>query len=254
MGNDNEAEADPDVREESSRAFAPGVLPDLYLAFACGQGNPTELARFTERFAPVVERVRRRFGSRAPAADELLADVHERLFVRRVGGAPRISDFAGHSSLASWLNVVTARLLLNRIASANVPDAFEDKLLDTLATTTDGPERLLQRAQSHSQFRALFTNSIRRLTPRERQILRLAFVEQCTIDDLASLYGVHRTTAFRKIRQVTDRLSALLRSETRAELGMTDSEYERWCESVRSGLELSVNRYFGHTASGSDAP
>ena len=34
----------------------------------------------------------------------------------------------------------------------------------------------------------------------------------------------------------------------REELGMSDLEYERWCESLRSGLEISVKRYFEATA------
>jgi hypothetical protein len=33
----------------------------------------------------------------------------------------------------------------------------------------------------------------------------------------------------------------------RASLGLSDAEYERWCESVRSGLELSMQRYFATT-------
>jgi RNA polymerase sigma-70 factor (ECF subfamily) len=78
-------------------------------------------------------------------------------------------------------------------------------------------------------------------------MLRLAFVDGLTIDELGELYAVHRTTAFRWLQQASDRLASGLRSILRESLRMSDAEYDRWCESLRSGLELSVKRYFAAT-------
>lgn len=223
------------------------ILPDFYIALACGRGDAVAIQRFGEHFAGVVDGVRRRFGARAPTREETLADLHERLFAPREGAPPRILEYGGEAELRTWLKVVTTRLLLNRLAARKPEDAFEDSVLENLGVTWEGPERLLQREEARAQFRASFRKAVRALAARDRQILRLAFAEGLTIDDLGELFGVHRTTAFRRLQQASDRLAAALRKIVREDLGMSEQQYERWCESLRSGLEISIQRYFEET-------
>jgi RNA polymerase sigma-70 factor (ECF subfamily) len=225
----------------------PELLSDLFLAFACGRGDSRAIGLFEERFGTVIERVRRRFGPRAPTYDELLADVNQRLFAPRDGSEPRILGFSGQSSLSGWLKVVATRILLNRLEAARPEDPMDDRLLDGLGLVHASPEHLLQREEARAHFKAAFARAVEGLSARDRQMLRLAFVDGLTIDDLGELYAVHRTTAFRWLQQASERLSSGLRTILRESLKLSDAEYDRWCESLRSGLELSVKRYFGAT-------
>jgi RNA polymerase sigma-70 factor (ECF subfamily) len=223
------------------------LLSDLFIACACGRGDSRAIVLFEARFGSVIERVRRRFGPRAPSYDELLGDVNQRLFVVRDGCEPRILGFSGQSSLAGWLKVVATRLLLNRLEASRPEDSLDDRLLDSLGLVHASPESLLQREEARAHFKAAFARAVEGLSARERQMLRLAFVDGLTIDELGELYAVHRTTAFRWLQQASDRLASGLRSILRESLRMSDAEYDRWCESLRSGLELSVKRYFAAT-------
>lgn len=238
--------ASPDAAGALAPAFE--ELSDLFIAFACGKGDSRAIALFGRHFAPVLESVRRRFGSRAPSHDELLADVNERLFAPRDGSEPRILAFRGESSLAGWLKVVATRIVLNRLAAEKATDPVDDeRLLDVLGIAQPSAEHLLHREEARAHFKAAFARCVNELGARERQLLRLAFVEGLTIDDLGRLYDVHRTTAFRWLQQASERLAAELRRSLRESLRLSDAEYDRWCESVRSGLELSMQRYFGAT-------
>lgn len=225
----------------------PELLSDLFIAFACGRGDSRAIGLFEERFGTVIERVRRRFGRRAPTYDELLADVNQRLFAPLDGSKPRILGFSGQSSLAGWLKVVATRIILNRLEAARPEDPMDDHLLDGLGLVQSSSEHLLQREEARMHFKAAFACAVEALSARDRQMLRLAFVDGLTIDDLGELYAVHRTTAFRWLQRASERLSSGLRSILRESLKMSDAEYDRWCESLRSGLELSLKRYFGAT-------
>jgi RNA polymerase sigma-70 factor (ECF subfamily) len=231
-----EAPGNPPIRLEA--------LSDLFIAFASGRGDSRAIRLFGERFHAVIDGVRRRFGARAPAYDELLADVNQRLFSPRDGTEPRILAFGGQSSLSGWLKVVATRILLNRLEAEKSEEPIDDRLLDRLGLVQSTPEQLLQREEARAHFKAAFACAVQNLPARDRQLLRLAFAEGLTIDDLGELYGVHRTTAFRWLQQASERLTAGIRVLLREALRLSDAEYDRWCESLRSGLELSVQRYF----------
>jgi RNA polymerase sigma-70 factor, ECF subfamily len=219
-------------------------VQELLLAFACGQGDDQALRAFERQFEGTVESVRRRFGPRAPGRLELAAELQQHLFIQREDGLPRIFAFGGQSELSSWLRVVTTRYLLNCIEARKKEDPLDERLLEGLQVGTANPEYMLHKEESRAHFRAAFAAAVAALAVRERQILRLAFAEGLTIDDLGELYGIHRSTAFRQLQQASERLGALLRTELRAKLGLSEQEYERWCESLRSGIELSVQRHF----------
>jgi RNA polymerase sigma-70 factor, ECF subfamily len=261
-------EPSPTIRDEfeaflaQKTAQAPESSPPsldrvrtLFLTFLCSRGDAQAIRVFRQRFAPTLEGVRKRFGARAPSADELQADVEHHLFAPRParsersegggGSEPRILGFDGQSELQSWLKVVVVRLMLNRLEMQKHEDPFQERMFDgMIASSIQTPEALFGREQAKGQFRLAFTRAVSALRARDRQMLRLAFAEGLTIDDLGALYGIHRTTAFRQLQKASDTLAATLRANLRNMLHMTEAEYEHWCTTLRSSLELSLHRYF----------
>lgn len=224
----------------------PQTLSDLFIVYACGRGDARAIRLFGDRFGAVLEGVRRRFGARAPRSEELLADVEQRLFAPREGAEPRILAFGGQADLSSWLKVVATRILLNRLEGERTDEPIDEGLLEGLGLAWESPEHLLHREEARAHFRSAFGATVAELSARDRKLLRLAFVDGLTIDDLGALYGVHRTTAYRRLKQATDRLASALRARLREALQMTDAEYDSWCQSLRSALEVSVRRHLPH--------
>jgi RNA polymerase sigma-70 factor, ECF subfamily len=238
-------------KQASESTLAPERLFELFLSFACSISDPKALKAFEEQYGPIVEGVRKRFGPRAPEQRELWADIQQHLFAPRETEAElRIAGYSGQAELRSWLKVVTTRYMLSRIEAQKPEDPIDDRLLEGMRIGTNTPEYQMQREESRGHFKRAFSESVAALGARERQILRLAFAEGLTIDDLGALYGTHRTTAFRNLKQASERLGAELRARLREALKLNDGEYDRWCESLRSGIDLSVHRHFSEPPPG----
>jgi RNA polymerase sigma-70 factor, ECF subfamily len=230
------------VESKSTDEATPLYLADLYLAYACAQGSGAAITAFLDTYGAVAESVRSRFGARAPTQSELRADLQNHLFVARDNGLVRILGFGGQSELKSWLRVVVTRLLLNRLETQKPEDELDERLIDGLELGARNPEYQLQREQSRELFRASFSEAVAALPARDRKLLRMSFAEGLTIDDIGALYGLHRATAFRHVQQASERLSDELQRRLQKHLNLTDSEYDRWCASIRNSLDLSLGR------------
>jgi RNA polymerase sigma-70 factor, ECF subfamily len=231
------------------------VLADMYLACACARGDTRAIAVFQRRYTDLVEGVRLRFRSRAPSRDELWSELSHRLFVRTPEKGPKIEEYAGRSELGAWVRVVVSRLVLNRLQAEKPEDALEERMLDGLVVTDASPELALGRAEHKALLRKAFAEAARELPPRERRILRLAFGEGFTIDDIGGVYNVHRSTAARWIKEAVATLGARVSKIVRAELRLTSAQYESWARALGSSMDVSVARYLdASSAAGTDEP
>lgn len=234
------------------------VLADMYLACACARGDTRAIAAFQRRYADLVEGVRLRFRSRAPSRDELWSELSHRLFVRAPAGAggpekrAKIEEYAGRSELGAWLRVVVSRIILNRLQAQKPEDALEERMLEGLVVTDASPELAMGRAEHRALLRKAFAEAARELPPRERRILRLAFGEAFTIDDIGGVYNVHRSTAARWIKEAVATLGARVAKIVRGELRLTSDQYESWARALGSSMDVSVARYLD--ASTTDPP
>src|SRR5262249_28414644 len=87
---------------------------DLYLACACEAGAARALAAFEARYAAEIPVFLAGVERSAAAIEEVRQLVRERLFVAPSGRRPKIAEYSGRGSLASWLRVVTLRVASNR--------------------------------------------------------------------------------------------------------------------------------------------
>lgn len=232
------------LRTKPAGTDPPQYLSDLYLAYAASRGDAAAITSFMTSYAGVLESVRSRFGARAPTRAELQVEIQNHLFVPRENGDLRILGYSAQSELQSWLRVVVTRFLLNRLESQKAEETFDDQLLEGLELGVRSPEYQLQREESRMLFRAAFANAVGTLAARDRQLLRLSFVEGLSIDDIGALYGMHRATAFRHVQKASEQLALSLQKQLRTHLKLSATEYDRWCASIRGSVDLSLGRIF----------
>ncbi|AKU96927.1 putative DNA-binding regulatory protein [Labilithrix luteola] len=238
---------------ESDEAPAQGrnplvIITDLYLACACSRGDARAIAAFEHRYSSTVESVRLRFRGRAPSEPELWAELAQRLFVRTEDKPAKIAEFSGRSELGAWLKVVTSRIILNRLQAEKPEASVEDRILEGLLVTQASPELSVGRAEHRALMSKAFALAASELPTRERRILRQAFAEGFTIDDLASLYNVHRSTAARWIKDATNSLSGRVATIVRTELRLSKAEYESWARDITSSMDVSIAKYLATRA------
>ncbi|MFO7564758.1 MAG: sigma-70 family RNA polymerase sigma factor [Enhygromyxa sp.] len=211
---------------------------DLYLARACGRGDPQALRRFAELYAVECDRAIARSPTLGLSRDEFRQLVSVHLFVREHERPARISGFCGRGSLRAWVRVVCARLIVDLSRRAS-PARDHELLLERLDDNHD-PELAQLRRSLAPQLRDAFEVALAAVDVRQRNLLRQRYLHEVPVDALASLYGVHRSTVYLWLEQAR----AAVLDHARAALALTNPD-ERLDSLIRllgSELELSLRR------------
>ena len=214
---------------------------DLFLACACGHGDPEAIRELDTRYLRTLDRHVSRYGTSPEFAGDVQQALRERLLVADGVRAPKILEYAGRGPLEGWLRVCAVRVALNMRKSAaeralpSARDAYQ------VLQAADDPEVALLRARYGPQFQEALRVALVTLPSRDRTLLRLHFLEAMTIDALGTIYEVHRATAARWIIAARERLLALAVERVGERVGGTPSELASIYRALQSHLELTFS-------------
>jgi RNA polymerase sigma-70 factor (ECF subfamily) len=214
----------------------------LELARACARGDAEALARFERELFGEIDAVRSRFRNLTMTRDELRQAMRDRLFVARDSGEPRIASYQGRGDLRAWVRMATTRFLVDVVrADSARPDrpGGDDRLAD-VATAGDDPELAFLKQKYRAEFRAAFAQAMASLDARDRNILRHRYLDGLEVNELATVYGMHRVSMSRALSRIRDELLAAIRAELLRRLG--SGELDSIMALVTSQLELSLSR------------
>jgi RNA polymerase sigma-70 factor, ECF subfamily len=227
-------------------------VPDLFLACACANGVAGAAAEFERRYMPVVEAaVARMGGSTAPLIDEVKQIVREILFVGAGSSRPALADFSGRGNLKAWVRVIATREALRILRRDKGRVGVQDEGLYAVLSPSDDadPQLAYLKERYRAEFRKVFLSAVAGLPRRERVALRLHVLDGLSIDEIAPMYRVHRSTAARWLTRARE----LLLTETRAglmrQLGLAASDVDSVIRLIQSNLDVSLS---GALHSGSD--
>jgi RNA polymerase sigma-70 factor len=222
-------------------ALAEVDVAELVLALGCVADQREALALLERRYVqPLPEQLAH---MRLDAA--ALADVQQttrgRLLLAREGQSPRLLGYAGRGQLGALVRVIATRAALDATrGERRKREVGLSELTDVLMTSAD-PERLAASVRKREVFRAAFEAAIAGLDPADRTMMRLYAIDGVGIDGLALAYGIHRSTAARRVAAVRERI----RLGTVAELarrGVAEQEIASIIAVVDEGLELTLSR------------
>jgi RNA polymerase sigma-70 factor (ECF subfamily) len=209
---------------------------DLYLACACLRGDPRALAAFDRTCLASLDAV----GARAGFPAALVEEVRQALRVRLlVGETPSLRRYDGRGALRTWVRVVAIReaLQLQRRARREVP-SDGDEWIDALHPETDIERRYLYDL-SREHLGAALAEALRALGIRERSLLRYHYLDRLTLDQIATMYRVHRATIARQLARAREQVLALTRAHLRARVG-SESQVDSLLRLGTSDLGLSL--------------
>jgi RNA polymerase sigma-70 factor (ECF subfamily) len=211
----------------------------MYLAFACAERHAEALRALDPMLRAAVERAVARIDPSPSFADEVTQAMREKLILSR---PPKIADYAGRATLRSWLATGAVRTALNlRRRKGDAPSA-RAVLGSSDAPLQREPELEYLRERYKDQFANAVRDALAALPARERALLRLHLGERASVDKLAAIYHVGRSTAARWLAAARARLVEETRSRLCERLRLTDSEYRSLAALVRSDVEVSVVR------------
>lgn len=222
---------------------------DVYLACACVRGEATALAHLERHFLQHLPKRLRRVDASPSFAADVLQAIRRRLLLHEGGRAPRLLDYGGRGPLAGWLRVLALRTGLNLRDATWRECGLEDGLEDNgpyrlLAAVVDA-ERTLMKGELRRHLAVALERALASLTAEDRNVLRWSLVERLSIDRLAVMLQIHRSTAARRVERARRLLVDRLRLELASVAGLSADELDSAVDLALSSADLSLQRCFG---------
>jgi len=219
---------------------------DLYVAFACAQGDRDALTLVEERYLAQVDRFIAHLRAQPSFVDDVRQHLRERLLIGTgapQGRGPKILDYCGRGPLGAWIRVTAVRQALDLIDKEKPHRSLcEDPGDDQLAATVD-PELLAIRQRHLPQFREAFRAALASLDARERNLLRFYLVDGLNIGRIGEIFGKSRATIGRMVVECREKLL----EETRRNLGTltraSDCDVVSLIRLLQSQLDISIRGF-----------
>jgi RNA polymerase sigma-70 factor (ECF subfamily) len=199
---------------------------------------PAALEALRTLLRPQVAAAARRVG--AVGAEELEAQLLERLLVAPPGQRPRLASYEGRAPLAAWLKVAAVRLALNQQRNAPPEEAADAEALAARAAATDVELEVLL-ARHRADVQQAVSTALAALAPRERTLLRLHVREGVSLERLGTMYGVHKSSVSRWLAAAQARVREDTRRHLCARLGLAPASLESLLGAVGGQLEMCLS-------------
>ena len=240
--------------DEVPLSYLQGVSgPELWLAFACARGAAEALAAFERDYFSEIRTGLSRLAPDPALLDDVTQQVRIQLFIPRDDGPPRIAEVVGRGSLRALIRVIALRAGISflRKHGREVAVAGVEDLLD-VPLGAEPPELVHMKAHHRAEFRRSLQEAIDALTARQRNLLRMHFIQRVTLHQLATSYGVDRATVTRWIAQARRDLYRHTRKDLQARLRLDPAELTSFIRVIESGFDVSVQRMLGQDAPGGE--
>src|SRR6187549_3499831 len=161
---------------------------ELFLAWACAQGDEQAHRLFEKHFLSQVEVYVHRFR----LARHLLDEVQQRVRLKQLLGAhPGITRYRGRGPLGAWIRATAVRVAFDVASERGHPVSDRHaELADVWRAFDEGPEAEALKGVFRERLVGALEESIQGLGPREKTLLRLHVVDGLNIDVIGRIYHV----------------------------------------------------------------
>lgn len=210
---------------------------DLYLACACASNEPHALELFEQNMLAVVDSALGKLSMSRTAIDETKQVLRRRFFVSVDGAPPRIANYAGRGDLRSWVRAAAVRAALRVVRRPKGEIDVESSVMRAVPAQSDDLELDYLKRRYAGEFEESLREVFATLPARDRNIVRYYFVEGLSIDAIGVLHGIHRATAARWVKRVTNALMNGARTALTARLHADRSEISSIVRLIQSQLD-----------------
>lgn len=217
-------------------------LADLYLARACVDGLPAALAAFESQVLPEVDAAVARLKLPPAIVDEVRQLVRQKMLLAGPETPAKLAAYPGTGPLGGWVRAAALWQALDLQRQRSGPAKPDDGDLSMAVAPGDDPELAYLKTTYRAEFSASFSQALSSLSARERNFLRLKYLDGLNIDQLGALYGVHRSTAARWTVGAQEALLKETRRLLTERLRLTGSQLDSVLRLISSQLDVSLGR------------
>jgi RNA polymerase sigma-70 factor (ECF subfamily) len=237
-------EASPGASVEA--LLEPLSLSELYLACACARGFPGAAEAFEQHYLVKLPALLAYLKQPAAVIDDVCQLARVRLLLRTPEGEPRINDYTGRGALLSWVRVTAVRIALKlQAADKPAPDEDAAEVLDALPAPGVDAELDLIKQRHQSELRQALRDAFAALSPEERHLLRLYFVDRLSTTELGALMRVNQSTVSRWVKAARQRVYEETRRRLQARLNLSAGGFQSFLSVLDSQLDVSLSQLFG---------
>ncbi len=220
---------------------------DLWLACACAHGDEHAIRHLEHQYRGQIAGALARALVPSTEQEETVQRVMSDLLLPRAGASPKIAGYRGVGPLGAWLRVVALRSA-RRASRVSAREVELDFTRHDLCIVID-PEAIHLKESWRATLKLAFADAVSQVAAKERNLLRLSLLDGLSIDQLAAIYHVHRSTVARSLSELRARLAADTRARLRERLGLTEEELLNLAPAFSSQLDLSLSRVLGRPRS-----
>lgn len=221
--------------------------PELVLAVACARGDAAAMRWFERQYAPRIAAALRRLPLSEDDRTEITQRVRVRLLVADGDRPARILEYAGAGRLGALVHVAATRLGLDLVRGRARFDDAADPAADPADPDAIDLADHLGKPGFRTDLKAAFEVAVQALERKERTLLRLSVIEGMSIDELGTMYRVHRATVARWLVAARERLTSLARDRFVELTGIDHDDLAKVGELVESQLSVSMERLLRST-------
>ncbi len=233
-----EADALPDAIDQLH-------VSDLALALACARGDKAAIRAFEALTFGDFDRAWRGRALTGMDLDDAKQVLRARLYVGSERTLPKILAYAGRGTLRGWMRAVIARETINAFKRDRREVPCEDALFAAIPGATEDAETARMKALYKPVLREAFVAALGRLPPREKSLLRYRHAEGLSIQQIATIYAIHRETATLRLARAGATLAAGVRAELVARLRLREPEIASVVRAALSELDVTLGRVLG---------
>lgn len=223
---------------------------DLYLLCAYVKGIPAAAPLFESRYFGPVTGTLRRLRAEPDMIDDVKQSLRHALLLDRASD-PGHKHYMGAGSLASWMCVWAVREVGHRRDRRGRDDPFEEHALTNLPTKDDDHELAYLKQLYRREFKDAFKEALDTLTPRDRNVLRYNVLKGLNIEQIGTIYRVHRATVARWIAHARELLLHRTRELLTRRVKVSGDELESILRMIESQMDVSLLRCLEEQPAGS---
>jgi RNA polymerase sigma-70 factor (ECF subfamily) len=221
---------------------------DLYLACACAQRSSVAMSLFQTHFLGDLQKALARLRPTRTFVEDVRQALIQKLFVPDCDGHLKISDYSGRAALRTWIRTVALRTALNVRRKARQHISEEVVGLLEAAIPFEDAELEFLRSQHCDEFQAAIGAAVRKLSSRDRNLLRMHHLGGMTLEQLATIYRAHRVSVARWLAASRAAILEETQQALSEKLKLSRSELLSLQRAMRSQWNVSLARLLSDPA------
>ncbi|WP_326938802.1 sigma-70 family RNA polymerase sigma factor [Archangium violaceum] len=218
-------------------------LAELYLACACVRGIASAIELFERNYLAMLPGLLRGPKQSDAMMDEVCQLARVKLLVHTPEGGPKLAEYTGRGALLSWVRVTAVRIAIKlRAVEKPAPEQDADTLFAALPAPGVDAELDLIKRRHQTDFRQSVREAFSVLSADERHVLRLYFVDQLSMYELAALFRVNQSTVSRWLKTARQAIYEETQRRLQARLGLSHRDFKSFLAVLDSQLELGLSQ------------